>query len=185
MEAIRVTQAEAEALLAEHFPCPEDWPTRPAGRTIPGPVIERWVIESSAPKIDWPLTDPTQGGLRRGARVMERVMTKLPHRTKILGRYVRFAPIVKGERPAHDLDMEAEWTLGAIAGDVTFVRLIEAIEWAAEAGTVPTTHWLAHHFGKLPTDRIPDRHRIVMLNITTYDRVVKDICGRVLGQKES
>jgi len=26
MEAIRVTRAKVEALLTEHFPCPEDWP---------------------------------------------------------------------------------------------------------------------------------------------------------------
>lgn len=45
---------------------------------------------------------------------MERVITKLPHRTRIPCRSVRFAPIVKGERPVHDLDMEAEWTTGGI-----------------------------------------------------------------------
>ena len=96
MEAISVTRAEVEALLIEHFPCPGDWPN-PADWKNDPPVLDR-------------LANPTQGGLRNGASMMERVMTKLPYRTKIPGHYVRIAPLVRGERPVHDLDMAAQWT---------------------------------------------------------------------------
>ena len=43
MEAIRVTRAKVEALLTEHFPCPEDWPNPEDWKDDPRSWIEEWV----------------------------------------------------------------------------------------------------------------------------------------------